>query len=136
MDKYIEIIKLAVCVCLGYLFGGVDALIVTLSIFMTADYIMGLIVAGVFKKSPKTENGALETKAGLKGIIRKCAMLIIVMIVARLETLTGGGAFCRNTVIMFFIVNEALSILENAGLMGVKYPDSIKNALEILKKRD
>lgn len=136
MEKYIEIIKLFVCAGVGYLLGGVDSLIVTLSIFMTADYIMGLTVAGVFKKSPKTENGALETKAGLKGIMRKCAMLIVVMIVARLEILTGGGAFCRNTVIMFFIVNEALSILENAALMSIKYPDGIKNALEILKKRD
>lgn len=136
MEKYIEIIKLTVCACLGYLFGGVDMLIVTLAIFMTADYAMGLIVAGVFKKSPKTENGALETKAGLKGIIRKCAILIIVMIVARLEILTGSGTFCRNTAVMFFIVNEALSILENVGLMGVKYPDSVKNALEVLKKRE
>ena len=136
MEKYISIIKMGFCAVMGYLLGGADTLAATLVIFMAADYATGLIVAAVFKRSPKTENGAIETKAGLKGLMRKCAILIIVMLVARLEILTGGEGFCRDTVIMFFVVNEALSVLENTSLMGVPYPEAVKNALEVMKKHN
>ena len=87
---------------------------------MVTDYLTGLIVAGVFKKSPKTENGALESKAGWKGLCRKGMTLLYVLVAAQLEKMTGTDII-RNAVIIGFIANEALSILENGGLMGIAY---------------
>ena len=116
------------------IFGGWDSAMITLLIFMGLDYLTGLIVAGVFKKSPKTENGALESRAGLKGLIRKGVMLLVVLVACRLDVVLGSE-FVRNAVIIAFIVNETISIIENAGLMGVPIPSAIKKAIEILKSK-
>ena len=137
MGKYTDTIKLAFSAAVGYFLGGWDGLLQLLVFVLAVDYITGLAVAGVFKKSPKTENGALETTTGFKGLMRKGCILIIVMLVTRLEMALGDTVFCRSTVITFFTANEVLSILENAGLMGVKYPKFIRDALEVLlKKKD
>ena len=69
------------------LFGGWTAGMTTLVLFMCIDYLSGLIVAGVFKKSNKTESGALESKAGWKGLARKCMTLLFVLIAYRLDLL-------------------------------------------------
>ena len=115
------------------IYGGWDAALTTLIIFMAIDYITGLIVAGVFKRSPKTETGALESKAGLKGLCKKGMVLLVVLVAVRLDLLTGA-AFLKDAAVIAFVANEALSILENAGLMGITYPQAIKNALDVLQK--
>ena len=116
------------------LFGGWDHAVVTLVIFMLIDYVSGLVVAGIFHKSPKTESGALESKAGLKGLFRKGGILLVVLIAARLDMLIGTN-FVRDAVVIAFVVNETLSIIENLGLMGVPIPKVILNAIEILKQK-
>lgn len=116
-------------------FGGWDASIATLLIFMAIDYITGLIVAAVFHNSPKTEGGALESKAASKGLIRKGMTLLIVLIGARLDLMLGAH-YVRDGVVVAFVVNEALSILENAGLMGIDYPEPMKNAIELLRGKN
>lgn len=115
--------------------GGWDMALQTLIIFMAADYITGLIVAGVFKKSPKTPNGAMESKAGFKGLCKKGMILLYVLIAAQVDKLTGTEVV-RNTVVIGFIANEAISILENGGLMGVWYPKFLKNAIDLLKPKE
>lgn len=116
------------------LFGGWTASLTTLLIFMGMDYLSGLIVAGVFHKSPKTETGALESRAGLKGIIRKCEMLLFVLIGHRLD-MAVGSCYIRDAVCIAFMVNELISIVENAGLMGVPIPAIILNGIDMLKKK-
>ncbi len=113
MDKYIDMVKIALSAIVGYLLGGWDNMLQLLIIVMTVDYITGLAVAGIFKKSQKTENGGIETRTGFKGLVRKVCILLLVLIVTRLEHTVGGTVFCRNTIIIFFVVNELLSILEN-----------------------
>lgn len=120
--------------CIAKLYGGWDAALTTLAVFMAIDWITGIIVAGVFKKSPKTESGALESKAGLKGLFRKIAMLLAVFVAVRLDMLTGT-TILRDGTIIAFIANEAISIIENTGLMGVQWPPIIANAIDILKKK-
>ena len=110
--------------------GGWDAALQVLIGLMAADYVTGLIVAGVFKRSGKSETGALESRAGFKGLVRKCTILMLVWVAAMLDRLTGA-AYIRTAVCLFFIGNEGLSILENTALMGVKYPAFIRNALEL-----
>ena len=116
------------------LFGGWDAALVSLMIFMGIDYVTGLIVAGVFKNSEKTENGSLESRAGWKGLCRKGATLLVVLVACRLDLVMGSN-FIRDAVVIAFIANETISIIENAGLMGVPIPAVVIRAIEILKKQ-
>lgn len=117
------------------LLGGWDTSLQTLVIFMAIDYITGFIVAAVFKESSKTESGALESRAGFKGICRKGAALLIVLIGFRLDILMET-AFIRDAVVIAFIVNEGISITENAGIMGIPVPKAIKDAIDILKSKE
>ncbi len=115
-------------------FGGWDASLTTLLIFMGIDYITGVVVAGVFKTSEKTENGALESRAGWKGLCRKGVTLLVVLVACRLD-LVMGSSFIRDAVVIAFIANETISIIENAGLMGIPIPAVIVKAIEVLKKK-
>ena len=133
--------KTALCATLGAIggaimgaFGRWDASLTALVAFMTVDYLSGLIVAAVFKKSGKSENGGLESRAGLKGLTRKGMILALVFVAAQIDMLIGS-TFVRNAAVIGFAVNEALSIVENAGLMGVPMPPAITNALEVLKRK-
>lgn len=103
-------------------------------IFMGIDYLTGLIVAGVFHKSEKTENGTLESRAGWKGLCRKGVTLLVVLVACRLDVVMGSN-FIRDAVVIAFVANETISIIENAGLMGVPIPSVIVKAIEVLKKQ-
>lgn len=116
------------------LFGGWDTGLVSLLIFMGLDYISGLVVAGVFHKSSKTDTGSLESKAGWKGLCRKCMTLVFVLVAYRLDLIIGTN-YIRDAVIIAFIANELISLVENAGLMGVPLPAIIVKAIDILQKK-
>lgn len=115
-------------------FGGWDSALVTLVFFMIVDYISGLVVAGVFHKSKKSENGALESHAGWKGLCKKGMTLLFVLVAYRLD-LALGLDFVRTTVIIGFMANELISIVENAGLMGIKLPAVLSKAIDILTQK-
>lgn len=115
-------------------FGGWDAALVTLVIFMAIDYLSGLLVAGVFHASKKSENGALESHAGWKGLCRKAMTLLFVLIAHRLD-LAVGTAYLRDAVIIGFMANELISIVENAGLMGIPLPDAVTKAMDLLTEK-
>lgn len=133
--------KEAICTGIGAVggaiaaaFGGWDTALATLLIFMAVDYISGLIVAGVFHNSRKTESGTLESRAGWKGLCRKAVTLLFVLIAYRLDLVIGVN-YIRDAVIIGFIANELISIVENVGLMGVPLPAVIQNAIDILTKK-
>ena len=115
-------------------FGGWDAGIKTLIIFMAIDYISGLVVAGVFHNSTKTDTGTLESRAGWKGLCRKCGTLLLVLVAYRLDLMIGAN-YIRDAVVIAFIANETISIIENAGLMGIPLPEVLTNAVDILQKK-
>lgn len=115
------------------LFGGWDDAIVTLLIFMAVDYITGLIVAGVFHASNKSPNGSLESRAGWKGLCRNGVTLLVVLVATRLD-MAIGTHYIRDAVVIAFVANEALSIIENAGLMGIPIPEVIIRMIDVLKK--
>ena len=108
-----------ICVAIGIaggyiasLFGGWDAALKTLILFMAVDYVTGLMVAGIFHNSRKSETGSLESLAGWKGLCRKGVSLLIVLVACRLDL-----------------------IIENAGLMGVPIPEIIVKSIEVLKNK-
>jgi len=113
-------------------FGGWSDALITLIVFMSVDYITGLTVAGIFKKSKKSENGALESRAGFKGLCRKGVALLIVLVAVRLD-IVMQTSYIKDAVIIAFIANEAISIIENAGLMGIPIPSVIAKAIDTLK---
>lgn len=115
-------------------FGGWSTGISALLICMAVDYITGLVVAGVFHASTKSANGALESRAGWKGLCRKGMTLLMVLIAAQLDLVIGVD-FIRDAVVIAYIANEVLSITENAGLMGVPMPAAIVRAIEVLQSR-
>lgn len=117
------------------LFGGWSTGLVTLLIFMSIDYLSGLIVAGVFHNSPKTGTGTLESRAGWKGLCRKCMTLLFVLIAYRLD-LELSTNYIRDAVIIGFMANELISIVENAGLMGIPLPPVITKAIDVLTKKE
>ena len=133
--------KETICTFLGVigsfiagLFGGFDASMETLLVFMGIDYVTGLIVAAV-RKSPKSKSGGLSSSIGLKGLMKKCVVLMLVLVAARLD-LTLGTSYIRDAVCIGFMVNELLSIIENAGLLGIPMPSAIKNAVELLQNKN
>lgn len=115
-------------------FGIHTKLIGILVFFMAVDYISGLIVAGVFNKSGKTETGAIESAVSIKGLFRKIYMLFMVCVAVQMDSLLGIE-YIALAVIYFFIANESISILENAGLMGIPLPPALVGAIEVLKKK-
>lgn len=116
------------------IFGGWDTALITLIISMAIDYITGLIVAGVFHRSTKSATGGLESKAGWKGLARKFVTLCIVVIANYADQLIGS-TYIRDAVVIGFCANEFISILENAGLMGVPLPKVLIKAIDVLKQK-
>ncbi len=114
--------------------GGWDTALQTLVAVMLVDYITGIIVAGVFKKSKKSMSGALESHAGFKGLLRKGVVLAVVLVASMLD-LTIGSDMIRDCVIIAYVANELLSIAENLGLMGVPFPKALVKAIEMLRSK-
>lgn len=108
-----------------YLLGGWDVALVCLIVAIILDYISGIIKAYV--------NKDLSSKIGFKGLLKKVGVLVIVMLAVLVDRITGETGAIRTLVIYYFVANEGLSILENLALAGVPIPESIKNALKILK---
>ena len=116
----------------AWLFGGWTMALTTLLIFMGIDYATGVIVAGVFHRSGKSASGSLSSIAGIKGLAKKGMILLFVLIAYRLD-LQLGTTYIKDAVCIAFMANELLSIIENAGLMGVPIPSVIVKAVEVLK---
>ena len=135
-------VKIAICGGIGVVgsviaevFGGWDAAMITLVTLMIIDYIMGVLVAAVWHNSPKSETGTLESRAGWKGLCRKGVVLLIVLVAARLDIVLGTSNIVRNAAIIGYSANELISIVENAGLMGVPIPSIIQKAIDVLQKK-
>lgn len=134
--------KNTICTAIGILggwiasaLGGWNAALGALLMCMAMDYATGLIVAGVFHKSPKSPGGGLESMAGWKGLARKVVTLMIVVTAHTMDLLLGIQ-YIRDAVIIGFCANEVISILENAGLMGLPIPEVLRGAIDQLKRKE
>ena len=112
--------------------GGWDAAMQVLVALMALDYLTGILVAAVWQRSNKSSTGALDSKAGFKGLCKKGIILLLVWLGVLLDN-AFGTTYVRMAVIIFFIGNEGISFLENLGLMGVPFPEFLKKALEALR---
>lgn len=114
--------------------GGWDGAMRVLVAFMLADYLTGVLVAAVWHRSNKSGTGALNSKAGFQGICRKGMILLLVWLGVLLDSALGENCI-RTAVVLFFLGNEGLSLLENLGLMGVPFPSVLRRALEVLREQ-
>jgi toxin secretion/phage lysis holin len=120
---------------LSFLLGGFDSVMIALLIFMVIDFLSGLILAIIFKKSKKTESGRLSSQAGILGLTKKIFILFLVVVSTQLDIILGT-TFIRDGTVIGFISMEGISIIENASLAGLPIPKVIKNALEIISKKE
>lgn len=116
------------------LLGGWTSDMQTLLILMGIDIVMGLLIAGFWKKSEKSPTGTINSLCMAKGLVRKGVYLLIILVAYRLD-LSLNVEYVRTAVIIAFIVNEVISIIENAGIMGVPIPSVITRAIEVLKNK-
>ena len=120
---------------LSFLLGGFDSVMKALLIFMVIDFLSGLILAIVFKKSKKTINGRLSSQAGILGLTKKIFILFLVAVATQLDIILGT-AFIRDGTVIGFISMEGISIIENSSLAGLPIPKVLKNTLEIISKKE
>lgn len=124
----IQLIFTAIGGWLGYFLGGCDGLLYALLVFVVVDYITGVMCA--------INDKTLSSAVGFKGICRKVLIFLLVGIANILDVqVIGTGSVLRTAVIFFYISNEGISLLENAGHLGLPIPEKIKVVLEQLHDR-
>lgn len=111
----------------GYLFGGWSALLSVLLAFVIADYVTGIMAGYV--------EGKLSSKIGFRAIPKKIMIFVLVAVAHLIDSSLGENHLFRDATIFFYISNELISILENAGRIGVPVPEQLKQAIQILKGR-
>ena len=119
----------------GAYWSNLDGMLQALIIAILIDYALGWIIAVVFKRSPKTESGGANSNIGFKGLCKKGVMLAIVYLGYVLDQ-AMGTSMVQMGVILAFLSNELLSIVENLGVMGVPYPTALKKAIDILQDKE
>ncbi|XAM43863.1 hypothetical protein TPDSL_03590 [Terrisporobacter petrolearius] len=113
---------------LGYFLGGCDGLLFALLAFVVVDYITGVMCA--------ISDHTLSSEVGFKGICRKVLIFLLVGIANILDVeVIGTGSVLRTAVVFFYISNEGISLLENAGHLGLPIPEKMKVVLEQLHDR-
>ena len=113
---------------IGYYLGGCDGLLYALIAFVIVDYITGVMCAIVDKK--------LSSEVGFKGIFKKVLIFLLVGIAEIIDVqVLGQEGVIRTAVIFFYLSNEGVSLLENAGHLGLPIPTQRKDELEQLHHR-
>ncbi|MGD7051411.1 phage holin family protein [Sutcliffiella horikoshii] len=116
---------LGIGACVGFLYGGASGLLIALVTLAAFDYLTGLLASGY--------EGKLNSKVGFRGIAKKVMMFTLVAVAHQLDLIIGDSGVFMDMVIFFYLGNELLSILENAGRTGLPIPDQLKKAIQVLK---
>lgn len=128
VDKFNSFVAI-VATFLTYLFGSWDVALSVLIVFMALDYVTGVVYAYTQDK--------LNSEVGFKGLVKKCMILVVLIIGVMLDKMLSNGTWVfRTLVAYFYIANEGISLLENIANLGVPIPEKIKVALEQLEQKD
>lgn len=129
MDNIFKQIMAAVCTLISFLFGDIEGMMVALIALIVLDYISGVIAAAVEKR--------LSSEVGAKGIAKKIFMLLIVALANIVDiNVIGEGHVLKTVTVVFYICNECISLIENAGRIGVPVPKKLLDVLEQLRDKD
>ena len=137
-NKLIKIIVIVIIIALITSFTfmmGFNFLLKSLILVMTVDYVLGISL-GILGSS-KHGNGVMSSKVGFKGILKKLTILLLVgisfLITMYLSEYNINFKYATEVVITAFFVNEIVSILENAKLLGISIPDILNKAIDFIK---
>lgn len=129
MDNIFKSIMAGVCTVISFLFGDMEGLMIALIALIILDYISGVIAAAVEKR--------LSSEVGAKGIAKKIFMLLIVALANIVDiNVIGDGHVLKTVTVVFYICNECISLIENAGRIGVPVPKKLLDVLEQLRDKD
>ena len=129
MDNIFKQIMVAVCTLISFLFGDMEGMLIALIALIVLDYISGVIAAAVEKR--------LSSEVGAKGIAKKIFMLLIVALANIVDiNVIGDGHVLKTVTVVFYICNECISLIENAGRIGVPVPKKLLDVLEQLRDKD
>ena len=129
MDNIYKSILAGLCTIISFLFGNIDGMFIALVSLIVLDYISGVIAAAVEKR--------LSSEVGAKGIAKKIFMLLIVALANIVDiNVIGDGHVLKTVTVVFYICNECISLIENAGRIGVPVPKKLLDVLEQLRDRD
>lgn len=129
MDNIFKNIMAGICTVLSFLFGDMEGLMIALVALIILDYISGVIAAAVEKR--------LSSEVGAKGIAKKIFMLLIVALANIVDiNVIGDGHVLKTVTVVFYICNECISLIENAGRIGVPVPKKLLDVLEQLRDKD
>lgn len=129
MDNIFKQIMAAICTLISFLFGDIEGMMVALIALIVLDYISGVIAAAVEKR--------LSSEVGAKGIAKKIFMLLIVALANIVDiNVIGDGHVLKTVTVVFYICNECISLIENAGRIGVPVPKKLLDVLEQLRDKD
>lgn len=126
MEHWFNAIVSTIATTFVFLIGGFDVAMSCLLIAIALDYVSGILKAFINKN--------LSSEIGLRGILKKVGILVIVMLGVLVDRVAGETGAIRTLVIYYFVANEGLSIIENLGEAGLPIPKKLKNALKALKK--
>lgn len=129
MDNIFKQIMAAICTLISFLFGDMEGMLIALIALIILDYISGVIAAAVEKR--------LSSEVGAKGIAKKIFMLLIVALANIVDiNVIGDGHVLKTVTVVFYICNECISLIENAGRIGVPVPKKLLDVLEQLRDKD
>ena len=129
MDNIFKSIMAWICTIISFLFGDMEGMLIALIALIILDYISGVIAAAVEKR--------LSSEVGAKGIAKKIFMLLIVALANIVDiNVIGDGHVLKTVTVVFYICNECISLIENAGRIGVPVPKKLLDVLEQLRDRD
>ena len=137
MDFWDRVIKGAALAAgaIGGIFGEWTTLLSVLACVMTLDYVSGVVVAAT-GRSLKTEGGGLDSKVGFIGLAKKFFIMTVVLLATLLDHAIGTDSMIFQTACTcYYIANEGISIIENAGLMGLPVPSIVQRALEQMREK-
>lgn len=128
MNDIFKAVMAAICTACSFLFGSADGMIIALIVLIILDYISGVMAAIVEHN--------LNSEVGAKGIAKKVLMLLIVAVANVVDVnVIGDGSVLRTVVVIFYIANECISLIENAGRLGVPVPKKLLDVLEQLREK-
>ncbi|QGG47357.1 toxin secretion/phage lysis holin family protein [Heliorestis convoluta] len=126
---YVKMAFAAVGAFLGWFLGSYDGFLYALIMFIVLDYITGLMVAYVTKE--------ISSHIGSKGIFKKVVIFILVGVAQIIDSqIIGEGSVIRTAVIFFYLSNEGISIIENAGKLGLPIPAKLRDSMDQLKDKE
>lgn len=130
MERYLKIVASAICGLAGFLWGSLDGLLLALIAFMCLDYITGILVGAAQHR--------LNSQISFTGLAKKMLILVIVAVAHIIDTqiLGGTASVFRSATCGLYIANEGLSILENAGKLGLPMPKKLREVLEQLREKN